>query len=211
MWGSGDQKEFRRRRIVGCVGCGRVKMIVLDLLKEMPFFVSLPRCSMYEILTYMYHRFIANVGKYIIHGDAKTDSISPSYGNTRPDPWGLQTGGNLTPRPTSQGFLGLLGMFFPSLPKPSTPQCSAWCPEFLRNLGVEPKIRVFYPPKWMVKIMENPIKMDDLGGPPLFLETPICSLRCKYHLTSFIQWFITPVNSIFSVVFFYDIRWGKGL
>ena len=27
-------------------------------------------------------------------------------------------------------------------------------------------------PKWMVKIMENPIKMDDLGG-PLFLETPI--------------------------------------
>ena len=24
----------------------------------------------------------------------------------------------------------------------------------------------------MVKIMENPIKMDDLGGPPLFLETP---------------------------------------
>ena len=31
-----------------------------------------------------------------------------------------------------------------------------------------------FPPKWMVKIMENPIKMDDLGGPPLFLETPIC-------------------------------------
>ena len=27
-------------------------------------------------------------------------------------------------------------------------------------------------PKWMVKIMGNPIKMDDLGGPPLFLETP---------------------------------------
>ena len=27
-------------------------------------------------------------------------------------------------------------------------------------------------PKWMVKIMENPIKMDDLGI-PLFLETPI--------------------------------------
>jgi len=26
-------------------------------------------------------------------------------------------------------------------------------------------------PKWMVKIMENPIKMDDLGI-PLFLETP---------------------------------------
>ena len=28
------------------------------------------------------------------------------------------------------------------------------------------------PPKWMVKIMKNPIKMDDLGV-PLFLETPI--------------------------------------
>ena len=26
-------------------------------------------------------------------------------------------------------------------------------------------------PKWMVKIMENPIKIDDLGV-PLFLETP---------------------------------------
>ena len=28
-------------------------------------------------------------------------------------------------------------------------------------------------PKWMVKIMENLIKMDDLGGTPLFLETSI--------------------------------------
>ena len=28
-----------------------------------------------------------------------------------------------------------------------------------------PKIGVF-PPKWMVKIMENPINMDDLGGKP---------------------------------------------
>ena len=33
------------------------------------------------------------------------------------------------------------------------------------------KLGGFYPPKWMVKIMENPIKMDDLGV-PLFLETP---------------------------------------
>jgi len=30
---------------------------------------------------------------------------------------------------------------------------------------VFPKIGVFTP-KWMVKIMENPIKMDDLGGKP---------------------------------------------
>ena len=29
------------------------------------------------------------------------------------------------------------------------------------------------PPKWMVKIMENPFKMDDLEGNPLFSETPI--------------------------------------
>ena len=40
------------------------------------------------------------------------------------------------------------------------------------HMGVEPKIGGC-PPKWMVKIMENPIKMDDLGGFPIFLETPI--------------------------------------
>ena len=33
------------------------------------------------------------------------------------------------------------------------------------NIWMFPKIGVF-PPKWMVKIMENPIKMDDLGGKP---------------------------------------------
>ena len=32
-------------------------------------------------------------------------------------------------------------------------------------LGVEPKIEDF-PPKWMVKIIENPMKLDDLGGKP---------------------------------------------
>ena len=37
------------------------------------------------------------------------------------------------------------------------------------DLGVEPKIVVGpFPPKWMVKIMENPIKMDDLGVFPYF-------------------------------------------
>ena len=38
-------------------------------------------------------------------------------------------------------------------------------------------------PKWMVKIMENLIKMDDLGV-PLFLETPISqrhSIIIRYH------------------------------
>ena len=42
-------------------------------------------------------------------------------------------------------------------------------------MGVEPKIGG-KPPKWMVKIVENPIKMDDLGV-PLFLETPIWRLH----------------------------------
>ena len=37
---------------------------------------------------------------------------------------------------------------------------------------VFPKIWVF-PPKWVVKIMENVFKMDDLRV-PLFVETPIC-------------------------------------
>ena len=36
-------------------------------------------------------------------------------------------------------------------------------------MGVEPKIGG-KPPKWMVKIMENPMnKWDDLGGFPIFL------------------------------------------
>ncbi len=34
------------------------------------------------------------------------------------------------------------------------------------HMGVE---RFFSPPKWMVNIMENPMKMDDLGvKPPIF-------------------------------------------
>ena len=33
-------------------------------------------------------------------------------------------------------------------------------------MGVNPKIGG-NPPKWMAKIMENPIKMDDLGGFPI--------------------------------------------
>ena len=35
-------------------------------------------------------------------------------------------------------------------------------------MGVNPKNRGVYPPKWMVYFMENPIKMDDLGGFPIF-------------------------------------------
>ena len=36
-------------------------------------------------------------------------------------------------------------------------------------------------PKWMVKIMENPIKMDDLGV-PLFSETPIYNFRTLFRV-----------------------------
>ena len=38
-------------------------------------------------------------------------------------------------------------------------------------MGVSKNRRIL-PPKWMVFFMENPIKMDDLGGFPIFLETP---------------------------------------
>ena len=46
-------------------------------------------------------------------------------------------------------------------------------------MGVNPKIG-----GWMVKIVENPIKIGNLGGPPLFLETP----------TSTHSWWIFSAN-----------------
>ena len=82
---------------------------------------------------------------------------------------------------------------------PTTPRCTPgtwwrWCLErcdrqtlIHPSLGprlahgkmkvLNPKNRVFptiggKPPKWMVKIMENPIKMDDLGGKPTILGNP---------------------------------------
>ncbi len=42
-------------------------------------------------------------------------------------------------------------------------------------MGVEPKIMVSL--KWMVKIMENPIKIDDLGDTPIFGNTHILCSR----------------------------------
>ena len=59
-------------------------------------------------------------------------------------------------------------------------------------MGVVSKNRGGFPPKWMVKIMENPIKMADLGV-PLFLETPI------YEMDLFFLWFL---------VFFYLSPWN---
>ena len=44
------------------------------------------------------------------------------------------------------------------------------------------------------EIMENPIKMDDLGGPPLFLETP----RDGFSSSSFCKRYCSPggVNQV---------------
>ena len=58
-------------------------------------------------------------------------------------------------------------------------------------MGVNPKIGVVNPPKWMVKIMvPNPMnKWDDLGGlPPLFLvQHPYVLLhkRFQYRIVAF--------------------------
>ena len=49
-------------------------------------------------------------------------------------------------------------------------------------IWVFPRIGGF-PPKWMVKIMENPIKMDDLGGTIIFGNThmsQVSSVGCLF-------------------------------
>ncbi len=51
---------------------------------------------------------------------------------------------------------------------------------FARNKWVFPNIGV---PQNGGFIMENPIKMDDLGGPPLFLETPKWQMTNKFNNT----------------------------
>ena len=54
------------------------------------------------------------------------------------------------------------------------------------NIWVFPKIGVF-PPKWMVKIMENPTKMDDLGGKPTIFGNTFLSHRKGKNSTSSTQ------------------------
>ena len=50
-------------------------------------------------------------------------------------------------------------------------------------MGVNPKIGVPWgTPKWMVKIMENPTKMDDLGGFPIFLVQHPYDPRTKKNM-----------------------------
>ncbi len=54
----------------------------------------------------------------------------------------------------------------------------------LHNMGVEPKIGGFYPPKWMVYFMENPYEqMDDFGGVqyPYFWKYPYLSCCFIFH------------------------------
>ena len=58
------------------------------------------------------------------------------------------------------------------------------------HMGVS-KNRGVYPPKWMVKIMENPIKMDDLGV-PLFLETLISTIYMGLVYTFWATYFFHP-------------------
>ena len=50
--------------------------------------------------------------------------------------------------------------------------------ETISNIIVFPKIGVVKPPKWMVYFMENPIKMDDLGGFPIIFGGPPINILC---------------------------------
>ena len=101
-----------------------------------------------------------------------TESLSFFFGAKRPMEWAIKLSlpkavpGHQSQMklPTSTSFTVTLSLWqrhFPTL----------WLRFGMFFLGVS-KNRGFYPPKWMVKIMENPIKMDYLGL-PLFLETPI--------------------------------------
>ena len=42
-----------------------------------------------------------------------------------------------------------------------------------------------FPPKWMVKIMENPIKMDDFGGTTIFGNIYMGA-------TPLLKWWVVP-------------------
>ena len=55
-------------------------------------------------------------------------------------------------------------------------------------VGVEPKIGGKLPPKWMVKIMEKPIEIHDLGVPMLLSNiSNDISIRIVIHIKSNIK------------------------
>ena len=75
------------------------------------------------------------------------------------------------------------GGFFVFIRGTKTPRLYRLCDEAKKRfgyLGVEPKIGV-KPPKWMVKIMEHPIKMDDLGAHPYFWKHPFVHISLLWH------------------------------
>ena len=78
----------------------------------------------------------------------------------------------ITPNTTQKPIVGAVQIRFPSC---SFGKSSTVAPDrlIMIHMDIEPKIGVVFPPKWMVKFMEHPINMDDLGVLPLFLETPI--------------------------------------
>ena len=60
-------------------------------------------------------------------------------------------------------------------------------------------------PKWMVKTMENPIKIDDLGV-PLFLERPVC-IQEEVSPRVFPKWFYMIPEKGFSKWFILVTMW----
>ena len=57
-------------------------------------------------------------------------------------------------------------------------------------------------PKWMVKIMENPIKMDDLGV-PLFLQTPVYTQKGIVSRNKI--WIVTLIHFMQHIIYDYKI------
>ena len=84
----------------------------------------------------------------------------------------------------NQHHRGPCGDQFPTKHATEVGSCSTLASRCeLGSLDVS-KNRGISPPKWMVKIMENPIGLDDLGV-PLFLETPTFKTKaCKFSLDS---------------------------
>ena len=78
------------------------------------------------------------------------------------------------------------------------------------DMGVEPTIGGF-PPKWMVKITETPIKIDDLGVPQ-FLETPIYIYLSTYlFIYIYIDVYIFCIHILSCRTVFFFLGGGMGI